>query len=267
MKKSSRNVSRTMLFSAVVLVLAFPVRAQEATTSASADGVSAQVVSPQAQEVLDRMTASLRGLKSFSISSDSTRDEVVEYGYKLQNSEHSDLTVQRPNKLRAEISGQIRDRTIVYDGAKLTMYSPDDDAYVRIAAPDSLAKLIGGLLNAGIEMPLIDVLYQGFDGTLSEGARGGILVGEATVAGVKCDQLAFRQAKVDWQLWVEKGAMALPRKILITTRYEVGEPQFQVTLNWNLQPKIDNSTFVFAAPKGANEIPFNDPAAIEAGAQ
>lgn len=62
-----------------------------------------------------------------------------------------------------------------------------------------------------------------------------------------CDHLAFRQAAIDWQLWVEK-ERALPRKVLITTRYEVGEPQWQATLDWNLAPTIDASTFVFQPP-------------------
>jgi len=165
--------------------------------------------------------------------------------------------------LRAEINGDIRSRTIVYDGAKLSMYSPDHDAYVSTDAPDTLAVLIENLLAAGIDMPLIDVLYQGAAGSLTENVRGGILVGDSTVDGVPCHQLAFRQANVDWQLWVEKGDRPLPKKILITTRYEVGDPQYQVVLRWDLQPKINKSTFTFAAPKGASEIPFTDPAAIK----
>jgi hypothetical protein len=266
MKLSPFSAARTLLFSVIVLTLASSLAAAEADTAVQPGAADAQVVSPQAQAVLDRMTASLRALQTFSITSDSTRDEVVAYGYKLQNNEHSTLVVQRPNKLRAEIAGDIRNRTIVYDGAKLAMYSPDDAAYVRVAAPDTLAKMIGDLLDAGVEMPLIDVLYQAADGTLTEAVHSGILVGESTIAGVQCDHLAFRQSNIDWQIWVEQGAKALPRKLLITTRYEVGDPQFEATLSWNLQPKIDKSTFAFTPPKGANELPFNEPAAREAGA-
>src|SRR5690606_19833814 len=104
------------------------------------------------------------------------------------------LVVQRPDKLRAEISGDVRNRTFVYDGDALTMYSPDDAAYVKADAPSTLGNLIGTLLDNGIEMPLIDVLYQGTTGTLATDARGGILVGSTTIDGVACDHLAFRQA-------------------------------------------------------------------------
>ena len=95
--------------------------------------------------------------------------------------------------------------------------------------------------------------------------KGGILVGETSINGVLCDHLAFRQSNADWQLWVEKGARPLPRKVVITTRYEVGDPQFQATMTWNVQPRIDKSTFAFTPPSGAEEIPFADAAAVQDG--
>lgn len=253
---------RTLLLSAILLTLSLPVYAQDSVQSGQS-AAPAQAVSAEAQSVLNRMTAYLRGLKSFEIESYPSSDEVNDLGYKLQNNEHAVLTVSQPNKLRSVVSGDIRNRTYVYDGAKLTIYSPDDKVFARVDAPDTLPKLVGGLLNAGIEMPLIDMLYQTGAGTLTEQVRGGILVGESMIDGVACDHLAFRQATIDWQLWVEKGARALPRKILITTRHDAGAPQYQATMRWNLQPKIDASTFVFTPPKGVNEIPFNDPASLK----
>jgi hypothetical protein len=251
------------LLSALLLVTAMPLAAEE---TAARTEVSAQVVSPEAQAVVDKMTAYLRTLKTFSIDSRSTRDEVVAFGYKVQHNEHATLTAQLPNKLRGEISGDLRNRTVIYDGAKVVVYSPDDDVYARTAAPDSVNKLIGNLLDAGVEMPMVDVLYQAGAGTLTEEVRGGVLVGDSNIDGADCDHLAFRQATIDWQLWVEKGDKPLPRKLVITTRYAVGDPQFQSILHWNLKPKIDASTFVFTPPKGANEIPFRNPEAINGAA-
>lgn len=242
---------------ALALVIV-PVAAQEAAPpdQSTPPAATEQTVSDEARAVLDRMTRYLRGLQTFSVETQASRDEVVALGYKLQNNERSVIVVQRPDKLRADISGDVRNRTIVYDGAQLTMYSPDDAAFVRTDAPGTLAGLIGLLLDIGVEMPLIDVLYQGTAGTLTENVRGGILVGESTIEGVPSDHLAFRQANVDWQLWVEKGVRPLPRKILITTRYEVGEPQYQAVLHWNLKPRIHGSTFAFDPPEGVTEIPL-----------
>ena len=261
MSMSRYRLAVVPLLSALLLLLAVPLAAQEAAPAPGAPA-AAQVISPEAQAVLDRMTAFLKAQNSFSIDSQSTRDDVVAFGYKIQDNEHATLTAQRTNKLRVEVSGDDRNRLFIYDGATLTMYAPDDEAYTQVKAPDTIGKLVDRLLGAGIEMPMIDMLYQIYDGSLTEAVRGGVLVGDSNIDGSDCDHLAFRQGNIDWQLWVEKGDKPLPRRLLVTTRYEVGEPQFQVTMRWNLKPKIDASTFVFTPPKGVNKIPIVDPAAI-----
>lgn len=257
------------LLKATALAVAFagviPASASAAAPAGAAQADASGPVSRDARAILDAMTTYLRGLDSFSIESRSSRDEVVEFGYKLQNNEHATLLVQRPNKLRADVQGDVRNRSYVYDGAKLGIYSADDDAFISTPAPDTIAKLLDYLLDAGVEMPLMDVLYQGANGTLTDAVRGGILVGDSIVDGVECDHLAFRQSNVDWQLWVEKGARPLPRKIVITTRYEVGDPQFQAVLDWNLKPAITPTTFAFAPPKDATEVPFNSPSPAPTG--
>lgn len=224
-----------------------------------------QTVSPSARAVLDRMAAGLRGLRTFRIEADTSRDQLAPRGYKLQNNEHTTLTVQRPNRLRVDVAGDLRNRTFLFDAGSLLMYSPDDAVYVRTPAPETIETLLDFLLDEGVEMPLIDVLYTAASGALAEGARGGILVGESTIDGVVCDQLAFRHPTVDWQIWVQQGEPALPKKIVITTRYEVGDPQFQATLRWDLSPKVDDATFRFTPPSGTTEVQFSHVAAGPAG--
>jgi hypothetical protein len=248
----------TLLLPALLLVASPQAhsRQEPSANEGQAGPASMQALSPEARQVLDRMTAQLRQLQTFSVRTRATRDEVVALGFKLQNNETSHVIVQRPNRLRAEVTGDVRNRTIVYDGSQLWMHSPDDAAYVRVPAPDNIAALMDGLLDLGVDMPVVDFLYVAADGSLIDGVRAGILVGTTTIEGVECYQLAFRQANIDWQLWVETGARALPRKIAITTRYEFGEPQFQSILDWDLSPRIQASTFKFAPPKGSVEIPL-----------
>jgi hypothetical protein len=214
------------------------------------------VVTPEAQAVLDRMTSTLSGLQQFEVTGEITRDEVLSYGYKIQHSEHAKLQVRRPNGMRTEVSGDIKNRTYVYDGKTLVTSAPDANAYATGEAPPTLGELVSNLLDAGVEMPLIDMLYNGAAGSLTEDVRVGILVGESQVDGVATDHLAFRQPDIDWQLWVEKGGRALPRKIVITTRYAVGDPQYTAVLRWNTAPKFDAKTFVLTPPAGATKIPY-----------
>lgn len=259
MKTRLAALPRRIFLSTLLMVACTPLLAQEEGQAPVDPGVAmvpAQRISPEARAVIDRMAATLQGLQAYSITSTSSRDTVVAYGYKLQSNEVATLTVQRPNRLRAEIQGDLRNRTIIYDGRTLSMYSPDERVHVQAPAPDTLGVLISRLLDAGIELPLIDVLYSGVTGRLTEGVRTGLLVGQSTIGGRVCDQLAFRQATIDWQIWVQQGELALPCKIVITTRHEVGEPQWEATLDWNLEPAITAATFEFKAPEGSVQIPF-----------
>lgn len=249
-------------FLACMLVLAAaPLAAQEGAGQGGpgpGEGVEFRAISPEAEAVMGRMTSYLQGLQAYAVEAQVTRDEVMAFGYKLQNNERASLMVQRPGRLRAEVMGDVRDRTFVYDGSTLTMYSDNHRVFVEIPAPDTLAEFIGRLMDIGVEMPLIDMLYYGTAGTLADYVTGGVLVGQSFIDGVPVDHLAFRQSNIDWQLWVDQGDQPLPRKLLITTRYEVGDPQFQAVLSWDVEPKFTDATFSFTPPEGAVEIPFAD---------
>jgi hypothetical protein len=112
-------------------------------------------------------------------------------------------------------------------------------------------------------MPLIDMLYNGAAGDLLDDVRVGIVVGDTEIDGDPVTHLAFRQPDVDWQLWVSK-SQGLPRKILITTRYEVGDPQYQAVMRWNLQPKFAANEFTFVPGKDVTEIKVQ-PTPVESG--
>jgi hypothetical protein len=252
-----KRLGRRSLLPALLLGLALPALAQDAPPG--------QQITPEAQAVLDRMSASMKSLQAYTIQAHGTRDEVIDHGYKLQHNESASLSVQRPNKMRAEITGDLRNREFVYDGKTIVVSSPDDNAYATTPATDNLGTLIGDMLDQGVELPLVDVLYQATAGTLTENVRTGQVVGDAEVEGVACDHLAFRQADSDWQLWVEKGPRALPRKIVITTLHEVGDPQFSAVMTWNTNPKFNNDSFSFVPPKDAQKIPFTQPEAFAAG--
>jgi hypothetical protein len=250
-----------LLVSGAVLAAVAPVSAQDTSTTDSNSATSVLrpegVITPEAQAVLDRMQAQFKTMKRFQLSADITRDELLAFGYKLQNNEAAKMWVDAPKHLRLEVNGDIKNRTYVYDGSQLTLAAPDLNVYATTPAPDTLRELVSKLLENGVEMPLIDMLYEGRVGSLTDDVRVGLVVGDSNVEGVATDHLAFRQPNVDWQLWVEKGAQALPRKLLITTRYAVGDPQYQAILHWDLTSPIDAKSFAYVPPAGATKIPFH----------
>ena len=59
---------------------------------------------------------------------------------------------------------------------------------------------------------------------------------------------------VDWQIWIEQGTSPLPRKLLITSIKEPGQPQYTAVMNWTLSPLLDDELFAFVPPKNAQPI-------------
>ena len=118
----------------------------------------------------------------------------------------------------------------------------------RFAVETVLA--MGLLLGAGADLFYAD-LHEGLLTDVSSGTH----LGQGVVGGVLCDHLAFRAAKVDWQIWVQRGDKPLPLKYVITSKWVSGAPQYTIRLHhWNTQPKLDPQHFVFRPPAGAKEL-------------
>ena len=69
-----------------------------------------------------------------------------------------------------------------------------------------------------------------------------------------CEQYAFRQEGLDWQLWMQQGDYPLPRRLVITTLTDEARPQYSSVLTWNLAPSFNEEAFKFDPPKDAQKI-------------
>ena len=60
-------------------------------------------IDPQAVSALDRMGAFLRSQRAMTVNAETTTDEVLDSGQKIQRSGVAILKVSRPDRLRAEV--------------------------------------------------------------------------------------------------------------------------------------------------------------------
>jgi hypothetical protein len=114
----------------------------------------------------------------------------------------------------------------------------------------------------GIDMPLADLFRWGSDAKATAGIIAASDLGPSTIRGTTCDHYAFRQAEVDWQIWIERGTKPLPRKLVITTTSEKMQPEHMVVMSWNLEPQLTDQVFAFVPPAGAQKIEFAKAAAM-----
>jgi hypothetical protein len=254
---------------ALALCAAVPAFAQDAAPAAPAAAATEDAgggaeetvlrfdnaITPEAREAMDRMKVALNNAQRISLTAEISRDETLSYGYKLQHNEYVTMDVDRPTKLKVDVTGDLKNRTYYFDGSNFIVLAKDQNVYAKKAVSGTIGELIQELIDRGVDMPLIDMLYQGQAGDLLDDVRVGIVVGDSWVEGEQVTHLAFRQPDVDWQLWLSKSTN-LPRKILITTRYSVGDPQYQAVMHWNTTPKFAANQFVFAPAKGQTEIPL-----------
>jgi hypothetical protein len=215
-------------------------------------------IDPEAQRLLKASTDFVASQQKFSAETRNTLEIVLLSGQKIEFNHTARVAAQRPNKLRAERSGDLVEQLFVYDGSSLTLSNPAENVYAQVAAPGTLDEMLDFARETlDIVAPAGDLLYANAYEILMEGVTDGFVVGKAVIEGVRCDHLAFRAPHVDLQVWVQEGAQPLPRKLVITTRDLVNAPQFAVTItNWNSNPAFDAQTFTFTPADGAVKVEF-----------
>ena len=227
------------------------------TLSLAAQAQSAGIA-PEAKQILKASTDFLASQQRFTADTRNTLEIVLKSGQKIEFNSTGRQSIQRPNKLRAERTGDLVDQVFVYDGQSLTLLNPQQNIFAQVAAPGTLEEMLDfARTKLDIVAPAGDLIYKNAYDILMDGVTEGIVVCKAVIEGVLCDHLAFRAPELDWQIWIQQGGQPLPRKIVITTLDLPNAPQFGITVTqWNLQPVFDAQTFKFTPQAGMKQIDF-----------
>jgi hypothetical protein len=211
----------------------------------------------RAMTALTGMTNHLKTLKAFKITSQSSRDEIVDSDMKIQKAANNVISVRLPDRLHAVVRSDDRNLEFFYDGKTFTLFTPEKNLYASTAAPPTVARIMDATrARHGITMPLADFLHMAAGDNFRDEMAGAGYIGTSRVNDVECDHVAVRQADVDWQVWIEKSQTPLPRKLVITTKTEPTQPQYIATLAWDVSPTLEDTLFTFNPPANAARIPF-----------
>ena len=225
------------------------------TALAAAAEPPANPVDPASIEALKNMGAHLQTLKRFEVSTELTGEWVLADGEKLQHTAAADLDVERPNKLRVRMYSSRSEREIIYDGKQVTLYTPAQKYYSTAKFTGNLGELIGKLeAKYAVQVPLADMFLWGTPAASFDKIESAMNAGQDFIGKDLCDHYAFRQANIDWQIWITTGSNPLPRKLVITNRSDDARPQSVTLIQWNLKPKFKDTVFKFTPPKGATLV-------------
>ena len=213
---------------------------------------------PHATAVVRRMSSYLGKLPAFTATADSMTEVVLRDGQKIQALARSTIAVQRPNKLRSVRLGQVAHLQLTYDGSKMILVNTRRNQYAMNDAPKTLdAALDYARDKLGVEAPGADLLYTDVYEGLMQHTRSGQYLGETEVRGVRCDHVAFRGERADWELWVQQGSRPLPMRYVITTTDQSTQPEFSVNIShWNTSPTFSPAEFATTPPPNGKRVNF-----------
>jgi hypothetical protein len=251
-------MKKRMLGSVLMLSFSISLAAQSNAVQNKAD------IDPAAMTALDKMGSYLRTINAFQVKAVQTSDDVMDNGQTFQSSREINMVAVKPNRLHVEITSDERDVLLFFNGKNFTIYGSLVNYYATVPAPPTIRELIGALDEKyGIDMPLVDLFLWGSpESNSAQQITSAIDIGPGSVDGTSCEQYAFRQDGLDWQIWIQQGEYPLPRKLILITTDDQAQPRFSEVLTWNLAPSFDDWAFTFDPPADAHKITIAEVAAM-----
>ena len=213
----------------------------------------------RAAKRVEEMATVLARAPRLSFTADCSFDVVQDWGQKIEFGEVRAITLRRPD--RARIDTTRRDGThrgLIFDGKQLAAFDVEEKVYATVEKAGTTDTALDYFKNdLDMRLPLSELLSTALPQKMSPMLGSARLVGENTLNGVATDHVALRGDTADLQLWIARTGDPLPQRLVITYRFEEGQPQFEANFSgWNLSPDVADSVFTFTPAGGAQEIPF-----------
>ncbi|MFL5265671.1 MAG: DUF2092 domain-containing protein [Stellaceae bacterium] len=229
-------------------------------------------ITEEASAALFRMGQALRA-DQFSFQAKTIRVYSDAGGEPLHIFHTLKVTVQRPNRVLAEMTGDDGSAKLTFDGKTLVIFSAQNNKYASMTLPEGTT--IDGMLKEavgryGVDFPLADFLSEAPNKAFLSGVTSGRVVNTVTIDGAPYDHLFFSQPPgIELELWLPKTGQAVPRRLIVTYRALPGQPNFIAEFaDWNFDVRPSEAEFAFQPPAGAQQValkPLPPPPATKKG--
>lgn len=235
-----------------------PAWAADTATEKVATSKTTPVVEPMADRVLRAATDFLKNARGFTVETNVSYDELLGTGIMVQYSRHGTVTVRRPDRIYAEVTDDLSERRLWFDGKTATVYNPARNLYAQAKVPGDIDEFVDTLHDEySVAAPFADILVNDPYANFTEGLYAGYYAGLNLVNRERAHHLVFTNEAVDFQLWIAEEGKPLIKRAVITFRNQEGSPQWMADfLSWDFDVKTPDSTFTFTPPDGAEQIEF-----------
>ena len=244
----------------LTLCMISPLAAQSGTTmprSALADPIANEgVIEDEAVDAIKEMSNFLQTAQTLGLTSQGSMDVITNDGQRIQLDGTTTYKIRKPGFV-IDYQSDIKSRRFVYDGKTFTVHSPKLGFYASTPAPATNREVLDTIYDKfGIRLPLEDLFRwgEGSHADRIQALKSAYEVGSATVDGVQTDHFAFREADVDWEVWIQKGDQPWPRKLVIVDRTDPARPTFTARMNWQMNPAFTDADFTFVPDANAKRI-------------
>jgi hypothetical protein len=213
---------------------------------------------PRAIEVLESMGAYTASLDRVVISGVTLTDSRLGAGLMVANATEVEVAVDRPGSLHIASFDGVQKKELYFHDGQLTVYDSERKYYAQANIPNDIeAAMEFALEELDVEAPLMDMIYRDSSVHLIGQKQTILYLADKTrIAGTNCHHIAIRGSDADVQIWVEEGDRPVPRKVMITSKWEGGSPRFVSNMTWVPEPDFDPDTFRFTPPEGSTNIGF-----------
>lgn len=215
----------------------------------------------KAIDLLKAMSARLAAAKTMSFRAVATYESPSRFGPPLLYATLSEVTLQRPDKLRIVSPGDGPASEFVYDGKQVMAYAPAEDL---VAVADAPATIDGALKlaydTADIYFPFTDVIVSDPYGAIAQDLKVAFFIGQSkVVGGVTTDMLALANDRIFVQLWIGADDK-LPRMSRAVYLEDPSRLRQQVEISdWKIDGAVPADAFAATRAKEAKRIPFARP--------
>jgi hypothetical protein len=208
---------------------------------------------PDPFELLKKVSDYMGREKHIKMTISETFDEVAAAGQKIQLWNERTIQLKRPDRISVSVSGAGVQRRITCNGATFTAVDLLKNVYATMPMKGSLDSDMDTLARQyGMAQPVEDLLYSDIDARLAPKIQSGQFLGREEVAGHTCSHLAFKQAEVSWQVWIDEGLKPVPWRLVIRYDSAPGRPQYTLLITKFETPIfMPDSDFKAKLPDGA----------------
>src|SRR5437870_9156024 len=236
-------------------------KAKPVAAEASPAPEATPALEPKAIEILKAASSRLAAARTLKFTAIEFYESSSRQGHPLSVTTKSEVTLQRPDKLRVIMSADGPASEFYYDGKKMMAYAPAENLVAVADAPPTIdAALEVAHRSAAIYFPFADWIVADPYKEMSEGMNLAYYIGQSrVVGGTTTDMVAYIDSGVFVQIWI--GAEdKLPRLLHAIYLDDPERLRHNLILSdWQLDPAVPTDSFSSSKAASANPMPFAHP--------